>query len=237
MKTDLKFTIACGLMAAAVAAAPVAAQSLSGDDFLYADPSQAAKVAPDAYSSATAAMEGNAAGNLPAEQVKARILEFLKGSGDYREMYVLATSYKDSPVASAIELVLDPKTMCLYATSEKQTEKLFQMFANPNVSAMHVRQLTPDEIKAGKNYFAVSEGVQIFGRAKILKGGDAGFDDALRLYMPTLTKKPLDDATLQRMRASTIVVVIEPTKMVLVDGALLRAKMNYKQVWVPDNRK
>lgn len=221
------------------AAASLAAQSapFAGDDYLYVDPAQAAKVAPDAYSSATVAMDQNAKGRLPADQVKARILEFLKGPGDYREMYVLATSYKDQPVASAIELVLDPKTMCFYATSEKQTEKLFQIYANSKVSAVHVRQLTPDEIAAGKNYFAISEGVQIFGHAKILKGGDAGYDDALRFYMPTLTKKPLDDATLQRMRASTIVIVIVPDKMVLVDGSLLRAKMNYKQIWTPSTAK
>jgi hypothetical protein len=213
--------------------APAATKSFAGDGFLYVSPEKAQAAGIDAYSSATQAMDENEKGKLPPDKVKARILEFLKGSGDYREMYVLATSYQDRPVASAIELVLDPATMRFYATSERQTEKLFQIFANPEVSAVHVRQLSPEEIAAGKNYFSVSEGVQLFGKARLLKGGDSGFDEALRLYMPTLTRKPLDEATLERMRKSTIVIEIEPESLVLVDGALLRSGMNYKQIWKP----
>lgn len=91
----------------------------------------------------------------------------------------------------------------------------------------------PEEIAAGKNYFPVSEGVQLFGKARLLKGGDSGFGEALRFYMPTLTRKPLDEATLERMRKSTIVIEIEPESLVLVDGALLRWGMNYKRIWKP----
>jgi nitroimidazol reductase NimA-like FMN-containing flavoprotein (pyridoxamine 5'-phosphate oxidase superfamily) len=99
----------------------------------------------------------------PQEDIKKAILEALKGAGDYREMYVMATSFNNQPLATCLEFTLDPKTLTFYASSEKQTEKLFHIAANPRASMVYVRA------RNDMKYFLDPLGVQIVGRAVQLK--------------------------------------------------------------------
>ncbi len=134
----------------------------------------------DAYTSATMSIRKTKKGRAPRAEIEAAIKETLKGKEDYREIYILSTSFDDKPLSTVIEFVMDPKTFTFYAMSEKQTEKLFHIAKNPNVSMAYVKQ------RENYDYFEGALGVQIVGKAQQIRGSDPEFDKAaartLRTY-------------------------------------------------------
>jgi len=48
----------------------------------------------------------------------------------------MATSFNNEPLATCPEFTIDLYTPTFYALSEKQTEKLFQLAANPRAPAV-----------------------------------------------------------------------------------------------------
>ncbi len=89
---------------------------------------------------------------MPREELEDRIIEVVRGKKG-REIFVLSTSYKNKPLATVIEFVIDPETLTFYSMSEKQTEKLFQIHENNHVSLAYV--------KPAENYFRETLGVQV----------------------------------------------------------------------------
>jgi uncharacterized protein YhbP (UPF0306 family) len=167
------------------------------------------------------------AGTMTPSEIEKRVAEVVKGKGDYREMFTLATSFENRPLATNIEFVLDPKTMTLYAASERQTEKLFQMASNPHVSLTYVRP--------ADNYFTESLGVQVVGEATLLKGGDPGFAEGMDIYGPTVLSmlpEPMPVEQLNAMMTQTkIITKVTPKRIVLRDASLMAKGLRFTQIW------
>lgn len=188
----------------------------------------------DAYTAATFTLLKSTRGRLPRQDIKKAIAETLKGTGDYREMYVMATSFQNEPLATCLEFVLDPETLSLVASSEKQTEKLFHLAANGRASLVYVRHR--DDMK----YFLDPVGVQITGRAVQLKYGDPGFDEAAELclrtamnHMPEEMKKNMPrEAVLAGMRKNQLITKVVPERIVITSGDFVRRGLHRKQIWL-----
>jgi len=194
----------------------------------------------DAYTSATMAMKKSAKGAAPRKEVEQAILDTLKGKGDYREIYVLATSFENKPLATVIEFVIDPKTFTFYAMSEKQTEKLFQMASNPNVSMAYMKQ------RENYDYFAGALGVQIVGKAAVLQGTDPGFEEAARIYIPTLPmpapnptlpQPPSVDTLIEMIKPGKIITKIVPERIVILNRQFKEKGYHAVQLWEPEKKK
>ncbi len=188
----------------------------------------------DAYTSATMAIKKTKTGRAPREVVEKAILETLKGKGDYREIYMLSTSFDNKPLATVIEFVIDPKTFTMYAVSEKQTEKLFHIAANPNVSLAYVKQ------REDYMYFEGALGVQIVGKAQQLKGTDPGFEEAARVYIPTLPlpkpaptipQPPTVDMLIEAIRGGKIITKVVPERMVIMNRKFKDEGYHAVQIW------
>lgn len=187
----------------------------------------------DAYTSATLALKKSKTGRLPQDEIKKAILETLKGSGDYREMYAMATSFNDEPLATCAEFTLDPETLVFYASSEKQTEKLFHIAANPRVSLVYVRQ------RSDMMYFVDPLGVQVKGRAVQLKDGDPGFQEAANLcldtairHMPEEMKEKMSrEAMMASIRKNQLITKVIPERIVITSGDFTRRGLHRKQIW------
>jgi uncharacterized protein YhbP (UPF0306 family) len=184
----------------------------------------------DGYTSATMTLKKSTLGVMPQDEIAKRVTEVLQGKHG-REIFVLATSHNNKPLATIIEFVIDPKTMNLYAMSERQGEKLFQMNENSQVSLAYVRP--------AENYFRETLGVQIVGKAELLSGKDPGFAEGLEIYFPTilymLPEMPKDPASLQAFKDSIIktkiMTRITPERIVLRDNSLKTKNLRSFQVW------
>ena len=184
----------------------------------------------DGYTSATMTLKKSTLGVMPQDEIAKRVTQVLQGKHG-REIFVLATSHNNKPLATIIEFVIDPKTMNLYAMSERQGEKLFQMNENSQVSLAYVRP--------AENYFRETLGVQIVGKAELLSGKDPGFAEGLEIYFPTilymLPEMPKDPASLQAFKDSIIktkiMTRITPERIVLRDNSLKTKNLRTFQVW------
>jgi len=184
----------------------------------------------DAYTAATMTLKLSKTGALSREEIEKRIAEIVKGKGDYREIYVLSTAYNNKPLATVIEFVLDPKSLTFYAMSEKQTEKLFQMAANKNVSLAYVKQLEHH------NYFKEPLSIQVVGTAQVLKGTDSGFDEALDIYAPTLPLK-ITPELIKAIKATKIVTKVTPGRIIIRDYTQKEKNNRMVQIWERGEKK
>jgi nitroimidazol reductase NimA-like FMN-containing flavoprotein (pyridoxamine 5'-phosphate oxidase superfamily) len=182
----------------------------------------------DAYTAATITLKKSKTGRLAAGEIKQAIGDALKGNGNYREMYVLSTSFNNKPLATCIEFTLDPKTLAFYASSEKQTEKLFHMAANPHVSMVYVRH------RDDKNYFVEPLGVQIVGKAEVLKDGDPGFDEALNISLSTVhlpEGMTLSPELLSTIKKNQLVTKVTPERIIITSAEIRAKGEHFKQIW------
>jgi len=193
----------------------------------------------DAYTSATMALKKTVKGRAPRDMIQQEILTALKGKGDHREIFVMATSFENKPLATVIEFVLDPKTMNLYAMSEKQTEKLFHVASNPNVSLAYVKQ------REDFDYFGAALGVQIVGKAVQLKGTDPEFDAAAAIYIATLPmpkpspmqpQPPDVEALIGMVRSNKIITKIVPERIAILNRGFKEKGYHAMQLWYPDGK-
>jgi len=187
----------------------------------------------DAYTAATMTLTKSKTGRLPQADIKKAVLDALKGTGDFREMYVMATAYKNQPLATCLEFTLDPETFTFYASSEKQTEKLFHIAANPRVSLVYVR--ARDDMM----YFLDPTGVQIAGRAVQLKYRDPGFDAAAALCLKTvlnhlpdeMKKKMSPEAMMHNIQENQLITKVIPDRIVVTRGDFVKRGLHRKQIW------
>ncbi len=184
----------------------------------------------DAYTAATMTLKKSKTGALSREEIEKRIAEIVKGKGDYREIYILSTAYKNKPLATPIEFVLDPRTLNLYAMSERQTEKLFHVASNQNVSCAYVKQLEHH------NYFKEPLSIQVVGKAQLLRGKDPGFAEALNIYLPTLPLK-LTPELLQAIKETKIVTKVTPERIIIRDYTQKEKGNRMVQIWERQDKK
>ncbi len=188
----------------------------------------------DAYTSATMSLVKSEKGRLPKSEIKRAILETLKGRGNYREMYVLATAFNNKPLATCMEYTLDPKSFIFYASSEKQGEKLFHLAVNSDVSIVYVK------FRNDLDYFKDPIGVQIVGKAEQLKLGDSGFEEAFDICLSTvimpegMTLTPEFRKVLQK---NQLVTKITPKRIIITHHKFRSAGHHFKQIWEADDNR
>jgi len=188
----------------------------------------------DAYSSATMSLTKSKTGRLPKQEIKSAILDTVKGLGNYREMYSLATSFNNKPLATCMEYTVDPESFIFYASSEKQGEKLFHLAVNKNVSLVYVKYR--DDL----DYFKDPIGVQIVGVADQLKLGDPGFDEAFAICLSTvimpagLTLTPEFKKVLAK---NQLVTKVTPKRIIITHHKFRSAGYHFKQIWEADDNR
>ena len=177
----------------------------------------------DGYTSATITLKQSTVGVMPKEEIEKRIVEVLSGKHG-REIFVLATNYNNQPLATIIEFCIDPETLNLYAMSERQGEKLFQIYENNRVSLTYVKQV--------ENYFKETLGVQIVGTAELLTVKDPGWGRGLDVYLPSF---PIPEEAKQKIRNdknfAKIMTKITPDRMILRDVSLKAKGLRNFQIW------
>jgi len=178
----------------------------------------------DAYTAATMTLKKSKVGRMSRSEIEKAIIDALKGNGNHREMYVLSTSFNDKPLATCIEFTLDPKTLIFYASSEKQTEKLFHIAANPNVSMVYVKH------RDDGKYFKDPFGVQIVGKAVQLKASDPEFMDALNFSLATIDI-PITPELIEYIKKTQLVTKVIPERIVLSNSEFRKKGVHFKQIW------
>jgi len=185
----------------------------------------------DSYTSATMSMLKSKKGSMSREQIQQGIIKALNRHGNYREIFVLSTSFCNDPLATVVEFVLDPENMVFYAISEKQTEKLFHMASNEKVSLGYMRQFEHG------NYFKDSLGVQVKGIATLIKGTNPEFEAAAKIYMPSLGI-PLTPELMEGMKKTKIITKVVPSRIALMDRNTHKSKGYHAlQVWFSEDQK
>jgi hypothetical protein len=183
----------------------------------------------DAYTAATMTLKKSKVGRMPRSEIEKAVVDALKGNGNHREMYVLSTSFDDKPLATCIEFTLDPKTLIFYASSEKQTEKLFHMAANPNVSMVYVKH------RDDGKYFRDPLGVQIVGRAIQLKAADPEFMEALNFSLATIDI-PITPELIEYIKKTQLVTKIIPERIVIANSEFRGKGFHFKQIWEAEEK-
>jgi hypothetical protein len=178
----------------------------------------------DAYTSATMTLKKSKVGRMSRVEIEKAIIDALKGKGNHREMYVLSTAFNNKPLATCIEFTLDTKTLTFYASSEKQTEKLFHMVANPNVSMVYVKN------RDDKEYFTDPLGVQIVGKAVTLKASDPEFMAALNYSLATINI-PITPELIEYIKKTQIVTKVIPERIVISNSEFRKGGFHFKQIW------
>ena len=177
----------------------------------------------DGYTSATMTLKKSSLGAMPKKDIEKRVIEVLSGTHG-REIFVLATSYDNKPLATVIEFCIDPETLDLYSMSERQGEKLFQMYENNQVSLAYVRP--------AENYFKETLGVQIVGKAELFNVEDPRWAKGLEIYLPSL---PLPEEMRQKIKDDKkfekIMTKITPDRIVLRDSSLKAKGLRSFQIW------
>jgi nitroimidazol reductase NimA-like FMN-containing flavoprotein (pyridoxamine 5'-phosphate oxidase superfamily) len=156
----------------------------------------------------------------------------LRGNGNYREIYVLGTSFRNVPLTTIMEFRYDPTTFTLYGISVNQTEKLFHMASNPRVSLSTVKH------SADYTYFRKERGVQIEGRAQLLRGSSPGFEKAARIYLPTMATLPdntafenLPRGLYEEIKKNKIIIKIVAERILIQQLSFKEKGYNTIQLW------
>jgi hypothetical protein len=188
----------------------------------------------DAYTSATMSLTKSKKGRLPKEEIKAAILDTLKGRGNYREMYVLASSFNNKPLATCMEYTIDPESFIFYASSEKQGEKLFHLAVNSDVSIVYVK------FRDDLDYFKDPIGVQIVGKAEQLKLGDPGFEEAFDICLSSVIMPEgmiLTPEFRKVLEKNQLVTKITPKRIIITHYKFRSAGHHFKQIWEADDNR
>lgn len=175
---------------------------------------------------------------------KAAIREYLKGDEsnlyedgyNHRNMMQIATSYNNKPIIGSVEFALNDD-FTFVAGSEKNTEKLNAMLANPQVSLYWTKQLRTED---GLPSYFYAYGVEVQGKVEFydwanLSGADLTKAlDEVRNYFKTMgaqygkfydskNENYLADADLQAymQNSPTTYYKIVPNKIVTTSSYLL----------------
>ncbi|UCG71411.1 MAG: pyridoxamine 5'-phosphate oxidase family protein [Chromatiales bacterium] len=171
----------------------------------------------DGMTSATMQFVNNF-GALDNDEIWSRIVEFLPG----RERFAIATVHDGVPIATTVDMVLDPQERVLFVVSEKGTEKLMQLRKNPNISAVRFKGWTVAE--GGKKEWI---SVQIRGTAEIIESNDPRF-------MGFLEKYNLVRVTPERAVRRFDLIRVTPQQIYYFNTNLGADKKSVYQLWQRD---
>jgi nitroimidazol reductase NimA-like FMN-containing flavoprotein (pyridoxamine 5'-phosphate oxidase superfamily) len=166
---------------------------------------------------ATATRQIAASGRqLDQAEIWSMIVKFLPG----RERFALTTVDGDQPLATTVDMVLDPEERVLYVVSEVGTEKLNQIRRNPKVSAVRFQGWTVAE--RGKQEW---RSTQLKGRAEVIPSSDPRF-------LPLLKKYQLVRLTPERAVRRFDIIRISPEQVWYFDTELSGApQASVYQLW------
>ena len=172
----------------------------------------------DGITSATMQFVNNF-GALENDEIWARIVEFLPG----RERFGIATVQDGVPIATTVDMVLDPEEKVWFVVSEKGTEKLMQLRQNPNISAVRYKGWTVAD--GGKKEWI---SVQIRGTAEIIESDDERF-------MAFLEKYNLVRVTPERAVRRFDLIRVTPQQIYYFNTNLGGNKKSVYQLWKRDD--
>jgi nitroimidazol reductase NimA-like FMN-containing flavoprotein (pyridoxamine 5'-phosphate oxidase superfamily) len=186
----------------------------------------------DAYTAATQGLAKSKKRTMPRSLLEQWISTALRGNGNHREIYILGTSFKNVPLTTIMEFRFDPSTFTFYGISVKQTEKLFHMASNSRVSLSTVKH------SSDYKYYRKERGVQIEGRAELLRGSSPGFEKAARIYLPTMPMLP-DDTTFEtiprdiyeEIKKHKIIIKIVADRILMRQLSFEKKGYNAMQLW------
>jgi nitroimidazol reductase NimA-like FMN-containing flavoprotein (pyridoxamine 5'-phosphate oxidase superfamily) len=186
----------------------------------------------DTYTAATQGLAKTKRGTMPRTLLEQWIGNALAGKGNYREIYVMGTSFKNVPLTTIMEFRFDPAAFAFYGISVNQTEKLFHIASNPRVSLSTVKH------SSDYTYYRKERGVQIEGRAELLRGSSPGFEKAARIYLPTMPMLP-DKTTFEtvprdiyeEIKKNKIIVKIVADSIIMRQLSFEEKGYNAIQLW------
>ncbi|MBT8443661.1 MAG: pyridoxamine 5'-phosphate oxidase family protein, partial [Gammaproteobacteria bacterium] len=168
----------------------------------------------DAVTSATRQFVNNFPA-LPQDEIWQKILAFLPG----RERFAIATVANDVPIATTVDMVLDPEERVFFVVSEVGTEKLLQLRNNPAFSAVRYKGWTVAD--GGKKEW---RSVQIRGTAEIIESDDPRF-------MQYLKKYNLVRVTPERAVRRFDLIRVTPQQIYYFDTELYNVEASVYQMW------
>jgi len=159
------------------------------------------------------------------EQTKRHIIDVLGGKKK-KKTYILSTCINNIPLATTIEYAIDPDKMIMYGFSEKNTEKLFQMRANPRVSLGWHEEFT---------VFGKTLCVQIRGSVEVIDDPKK-YDEGLKIYpyeyaadARKMDHKKFADEVIKKFMTMTKVTI---NQIIITDSQYSREKgVRVHQIW------
>jgi general stress protein 26 len=158
------------------------------------------------------------------EETKKHFLDAV-GRKKQKKTYILATSINNVPLATTIEYAVDPDTMIMYGFSEKNTEKLFHIRANPRISLAWHKEFTD---------FGTLLCVQIRGTVETIDDPskfDEGFNVYPYEYGADVFKMPLPQWR-EQMKQMMTMTKITVDEIIISDAQYSKEKgVRIHQVW------
>ncbi|MBT8445206.1 MAG: pyridoxamine 5'-phosphate oxidase family protein [Gammaproteobacteria bacterium] len=167
----------------------------------------------DAMTSATRQIVQNSS-TLSQEEIWALIVDYVPGA----QIFVLATSNDDEPVATPVDLVLDKNRKVFLALSERGTEKLHHLRANPAISAVRFESWKVD---SGRTHWS---SIQLRGAAEVIPGTDSRYAAYFRAYNPL-------EITLERAASRLDIVKLTPKEIVYMNTDRGDEDRGVYQIW------
>ena len=159
------------------------------------------------------------------EETKKHIISVLGGKKK-KNTYVLSTCVNNVPLATTFDAGIDPDRMTLYIFSEKGTEKLFHMRANPRVSIGWHQEFTA---------FGKTLCIQMQGTAEVIDD-TAQYDEGLATYpyeefadARKINHKKFADEVMKKFMTMTKVTL---NQIIITDSHYSREKgVRVHQIW------
>ncbi|KPJ56485.1 MAG: hypothetical protein AMJ42_05270 [Deltaproteobacteria bacterium DG_8] len=159
------------------------------------------------------------------KETKKHIVDILGGKKK-KNTYILATCINNIPLATTFDAGIDPDKMIMYIFSEKNTEKLFHMRANPRVSIGWHREFTD---------FRTTLCIQMRGTAEVIDD-PAGYDDGLETYpyeeaanMRKMDPKKFADEVMKKFMTMTKITI---NQIIISDFQYAVKKgVRVRQIW------
>jgi len=159
------------------------------------------------------------------EETKKHILGILGGKKK-KNTYILSTCINNIPLGTTFDAGIDPDKMTLYIFSEKGTEKLFHMRANPRVSIGWHQEFTA---------FGKTLCIQMRGTAEVIDD-PAKYDEGLATYpyeefadAMKMDHKRFADEVIRKSMTMTKVTI---NQIIITDSQYSREKgVRVHQIW------
>jgi general stress protein 26 len=159
------------------------------------------------------------------EETKKHILDILGGKKK-KNTYILSTCINNIPLATTFDAGINPNKMTMYIFSEKGTEKLSHMRANPRVSIGWHREFTT---------FGKTLCIQMRGTAEVIDD-PAKYDEGLATYpyeeIAAAMKLESEKFAENMIKSSMTMTKITINQIIITDSQYSREKgVRVHQIW------